>query len=914
MDGAAGFVGAPQVVLESVGDVVIDYGPDRVIRWASPSLRTVLGYDPDVVIGTRLRLAVEEDLAQAEEVFAEALASGSPIVRLRPRLICADGSLKWTDCAVHFMRDAQGELDHVVLTIRDATTEVESTQRFQLAMEHSAIGIALVTPSGAFMDVNPALCRMLDRDAVSLMGMTWQDLTHPDDVGADQGLADQLLAGDREWYRLRKRYLKPDGSQVWGDLSVSAARDASGRLSHFVAQVLDVTEHVRAAARYRLVAEHIGDVVVVVTTAGMLEWVSSSAEAALGWDPEEAEGTSFLDYVHPDDVPEARAQHQTLLSGESARLEVRLRARDGSFRWMDVRITPTVDEDGAVAGWVAGARDVDTDRATRDALELERAQFRLLAENSSDIVTLVRADGTLEWLSPSVQAVLGWEPADLIGTQPWDLIHPDDRESSIVALAEGVATPGDSPAVDVRVKRASADYVWMEALGRHAHDTSMVVSFRLIQDRVNAQVELAAAEEHYRLLADHATDVIVRSGRDATIEWVSPSVREVLGYQVEDMVGSRLSEFMHPDDLIEVAKAQQAIIGSGRTEGRSTARFRTADGRWLWMSIRGRAIVAEDGRILGGIDSLRDVEAEHDAVTALEERERELIGIVHTLSDPWALLAAVRDEGGSIVDFTFRDLNDLACAYYGMPREDLVGVAFLDRLAEPSSVLSLSRLADVVESGRLLSEDDQELRSPVDGSVRRFDIRAVRSGDGVSLAWRDVTDDFEAGQRLRHQAEHDILTGVPNRRLFEERMAGALAQTPRTGTRVAVLYCDVDNFKRVNDTLGHDAGDHVLRAVAAAIRGCLREGDFVGRLGGDEFVIVLNGVQDRESAADVARKVGAAVGQEVTTPAGRVTATVSIGVALAERTETAAQVLARADDALYAAKRGGRDRVVLDES
>lgn len=914
MDGAADVVGAPQVFLESVGDVVIDYAPERVIRWASPSLQTVLGYDPAEVIGTRLALAVEEDLASAEAVLAEALDSGLPIVRLRPRLICADGSLKWTDCSVHFVRDARGELEHVVLTIRDATTEVESTQRFRLAMEHSAIGIALVTPSGAFMDVNPALCRMLDRDAVSLMGITWQDVTHPDDLSADQGLADELLAGDRDWYRLRKRYLRPDGSQVWGDLSVSAARDASGQLSHFVAQVLDVTEHVRAAARYREVADHIGDVVVIVTTAGTLEWVSSSAMAVLGWDPEEAAGTSFLDYVHPDDVPAATAQHQQLLSGEPARLEVRLRARDGSFRWMDVRVTPTVDDDGAVQGWVAGARDVDADRATRDALDRERAQFRLLAENSSDIVTLVRADGTLEWSSPSVQAVLGWAPADLVGTQPWDLIHPDDRESSIIALAEGVATPGDSPPVDVRVQRASGEYVWMEALGRHAQDTRMVVSFRLIQDRVTAQVELAAAEEHYRLLADHATDVIVRSGRDGIIEWVSPSVSEVLGHRVGDVLGRRLPDFMHHEDLVEVVRAQRAIIGSGRTEGGSSARFRTADGQWLWMSIRGRAIVAADGTILGGIDSLRDVEAEHDAIMALEERERELSGIIHSLSDPWVLLAAARDESGRIVDFVVRDLNELACTYFRKPREELVGTTLRDVFPESSSDLSVLRFAEVVESGRILSEDDQELRSPVDGSVRRFDIRAVGSGDGVSLTWRDVTDDFEAGERLRHQAEHDILTGVPNRRLFEERMAGALAQTPRTGTRVAVLYCDVDNFKRVNDTLGHDAGDHVLRAVASAIRGCLREGDFVGRLGGDEFVIVLNGVQDRDSAAEVARKVGTAVSQEVSTPAGRVTPTVSIGVALAERAESAEQVLARADGALYAAKRGGRDRVAVDES
>jgi diguanylate cyclase (GGDEF)-like protein len=381
---------------------------------------------------------------------------------------------------------------------------------------------------------------------------------------------------------------------------------------------------------------------------------------------------------------------------------------------------------------------------------------------------------------------------------------------------------------------------------------------------------------------------------------------------------------MHPDDFASVMADQKAIIEAGGTEGRVTARFATADGGWRWMSDHGRAIVDDEGRLVGGIDSLRDVEAEHRAAEALAEREqrarsaferadraeRELRGVVDSLFDPWVQLIAVRDADGQIVDFVYGDANDAACRANHLSRDELIGRNLLSLLPEHGTSGLLAQYAQVVETGEALALDDEPFTSPFDGVQRRYDNRAVRVGDGVSFTWRDVTERYLLRQQLREQADSDQLTGVANRRQLSRRINELTAHAPRTGHRLAVLYCDLDHFKDVNDAHGHAAGDVVLTSVAVAIRGAVRDHDLVARLGGDEFVVLLDGVRGLDDATAVAEKILAAVRVPVQIGETTVTPGASIGIALLEPGEDEDYVIARADAALYAAKDAGRNRAV----
>ena len=694
---------------------------------------------------------------------------------------------------------------------------------FRLAMENTAVGMCLVSPEGSFVRVNRALCELLGRDEELVTSSTWQELTHPDDLDIDLSLVDGVLAGRIDAYRLLKRFLRPDGTVVWGDLSVACVRDGSGSVRMFVSQIIDVTERESALAEL--------------------------------------------------------AASERRMRSEYGRTEAILQAMLDPH----VILLPVRDAAGAVVDMEYASANEQAGRYLhREVHELIGRRFRELSQG------------------PEVDTVIGWF------TRVLDTGEPLALDDFRLQRSDGLSLQW----LDIRAVRVvdSVSFTWRDVTDRH--------------DTVAQMVEREAA---YRLLADNATDVIVRSSAGGGIEWVSPSVTDMLGWRPDQVVGRSVGSLMHPDDLAQVLADQKAIIAAGGTDGRVTARFATADGGWRWMSDHGRAITDDAGQVVGGIDSLRDVEAEHRAAEDLAEREqraraaseraaqaeRELRGVVDSLFDPWVLLTAVRDEQGRIVDFVYADANDAACRDNHLSRDELIGRTILSLLPEHGTSGLFDMYARVVETGEPLALDDEAFTSPFDGVQRRFDNRIVRVGDGISFTWRDVTERYALRQQLLEQADNDTLTGVANRRQLSRRMAELLGHPPRTGARLAVLYCDLDHFKDINDVHGHAAGDLVLAAVAAAIRGAVRDQDLVARLGGDEFVVLLDGVRGRDDARAVAEKVLAAVRVPVDIGDATVTPRASIGVALLEPGEDEDAVIARADAALYAAKDAGRDRAVV---
>lgn len=255
----------------------------------------------------------------------------------------------------------------------------------------------------------------------------------------------------------------------------------------------------------------------------------------------------------------------------------------------------------------------------------------------------------------------------------------------------------------------------------------------------------------------------------------------------------------------------------------------------------------------------------------------------------------------------------------GWVPEEWIGHSLADFVA-PDSVATLEQdLLRVAAGEPVIARYGVRTK---DGETRWAEIRAMPYFNGLGrrngtvAAFHLIDEQVAMEQELERRARTDELTSLLNRKEVFERIEAYGGKHPRTGQAIAVLFCDMDKFKNVNDTYGHAAGDEVLRVMADRIRRCLRSTDDLGaRVGGDELLVVLHGVQDLDSAVAVAEKLRVSAAEPITIPGGTIHTTVSIGVTLARPGEKTEALVARADDAMYRAKQTGRNQVIsIDEA
>ncbi|MDQ2103312.1 sensor domain-containing diguanylate cyclase [Azospirillum isscasi] len=353
---------------------------------------------------------------------------------------------------------------------------------------------------------------------------------------------------------------------------------------------------------------------------------------------------------------------------------------------------------------------------------------------------------------------------------------------------------------------------------------------------------------------------------------------------------------------------------------RSEEWFTYPDGRRVLMETAKAACLDRSGRVLGVVGIARDITERRQTEKQLLRQHALLQGIIDTIPDA----VFFKDRDGVL-----RKANRAFASWTGRPLEQLVGLG--------SHEIWPPGMADGIRAGDgLVYAEDGPLRNeeaiplPDGGRIWVEILKAPIRDAGNELlglvgVGRDITLRKAAEETLRrseaekdHLANHDALTGLPNRRLLFDRLDVALARSRRSGRPLALLFIDLDGFKAVNDRMGHDCGDEVLRIAATRLAGCLRRSDTVARVGGDEFTIVLEDVASAADAGGVAAKIVEAVALPIPVqgPVEGNTASIgaSVGIALFPADgDDARSLLVAADGAMYRAKQAGRGTYVFYE-
>jgi diguanylate cyclase (GGDEF)-like protein/PAS domain S-box-containing protein len=361
------------------------------------------------------------------------------------------------------------------------------------------------------------------------------------------------------------------------------------------------------------------------------------------------------------------------------------------------------------------------------------------------------------------------------------------------------------------------------------------------------------------------------------------------------------SRAVHPEDIRRLQQIMQAHI-AGRTEFfESEHRVRRGDGDWVWVRSRGKVVERdESGTPVRMAGTARDI-----TVSRAAERERRIASeVLRSMGEA----VAVCDLG-----MRFVSVNPAFCRITGYAASDVQGEssALLESNQHDANFYGQMR-DSVVAAGQWQGEMWQR-RKDGEEYLAAVEINAVsdQHGERSHYVWvvSDITDRKRAEQELRYLANYDTLTGLPNRSLLSERLARAVVRGRRQGTRVAVLFLDLDRFKDINDSLGHAAGDRILKSAAARLLATVRPQDTVARLGGDEFTVILEDLEDRRGVEEIAQRViDSFVAPLEMEGRSEIVITPSIGISLyPDHALVPTDMLKFADTAMYSAKDRGRN-------
>jgi len=550
----------------------------------------------------------------------------------------------------------------------------------------------------------------------------------------------------------------------------------------------------------------------------------------------------------------------------------------------------------------------DPDRGTLTLIS-EGSLARLLNE-LPDVVVVLDALGQVLWGNWRAETFFGQTLEEYVGRSGLEFVHPDDLELVLRSLVS-IQSKAIGTTLEVRLQSATG-WRLIELIGTPVSwlaPDAVLFSLRDLTER--RRFEVARDEvAQFRSLVHNATAITMLVSPTGHLHSVSAALTRLLGYDPERVEHVPLTDLAVEADRPALMAALTAASNGATASSPVVVEVHLLhhDGSGAHPFELTFVNLVDDPTVGGYVVTAHDIAAR----TAVELELRTALSLLRATLDSTADGVVVVDQRGNITSVNGR-LGEM----FGIPPARLAGqvdgpvdvrsVGFVvEQLIDPAAFLSATEV--------LATHPDHETTDTLqfkDGRVfERFSRPQLVDGEIVGRVWsfRDSTERVRLETELSHQAFHDSLTGLANKALFSDRLNLAVARMERTRKPMAVMFLDLDNFKTVNDSLGHATGDDLLRAVAEVLTGCIRAADTAARLGGDEFAVLIEHIDGHADIATLAERILTALRRPVTLGTTEVVATASIGITFGVPGSTGEQLLRNADLAMYMAKEQGKDR------
>lgn len=801
------------------------------------------------------------------------------------------------------LRDAHAQLGHIFANTPGIIYRLKLEGHF-------------ITP----LTVSPNIEDILGYKAEEALNVSWWiESLHPDD--REKALNELPATLERGTLRTEYRLRHKDGRYRWMDESRSVISDSTGNSTELIGVVTDITERKAAEAtlaesreQYRDLFENATDLIQAIRPDGSIAYVNHAWRMALGYDEDEIANISMFTIIPKEQQEHCLKEMRRAMSGTAVSgVETEFLSNDGRRLSVEGNITCKF-----VGGEPVHTRGIFHDVTERKAAEQTLREINngmllqtAALESTANGVAITDTRGIIEWVNPAFTQLTGYSAKDVIGKNP-RLLKSGKNSEGFYNDLWGTISKGDVWHGDLINRRKDGTFYYEEmtitpvrdADGKIGHFVAIkqdVTASRLAEEslRIN-QAKLAKAQEiahmgywEWNMITDE-------------IFWSDEAFR-ILGLDPahDQASAATFLERVHPEDRERVKINSSNAIEKNKWENIEYRVIRP-DGS--------HAYVLSEGVFSGDDEtgSYRITGIMLD-ITARRESEDRFRSIVESANDAIILI----DHNGEIVSW-----NEAAKTIFGYERDEVVGrrlqMLFLDTYT--ADIPDGNDCSPLAVSGVMLPGCRGTAMTGIKSDGEEFPLEITVSsweaenGNFYSAIVRDITQRKTLEDQLTYQTLHDPLTNLANRVLFQDRLAHAIKKIKRSGATVGVLFIDLDNFKNVNDTLGHSAGDELLIAVADRMKSCLRDGDTAARFGGDEFAVLIEDPTGVEGAMIVAERIRDAVTAPFHLGSNEAHVGTSIGIAVTgPGNETPELLLQNADVAMYIAKTSGKNRYVVFE-
>jgi len=769
----------------------------------------------------------------------------------------------------------------------------------------------------------------------------WTEIVHPGDREMMASYFVNEVIGEGRTFDKEYRIVRhADQAERWVHGRGKLDFDAQGRPVRMRGVIRDITERKQAELklraseeRYRATFEQAGVGIAHTSFEGKYLRCNARFAEIVGYSREEIKGMNFQQITAPEDRDHSEAVRLQLARGSDTNptWEKRYVRKDGSLTWVKLTISTQRDGEGRPLYNIALVEDINARKeaearlaAATEALRLSEAHYRTIFQTSVDGICISQlSDGKYIDTNPAFLDLFGFDREEVIGRTSLELnlwVDPAIRGQ----MAESLSRDESFRDVETQFRAKNGETVWILVSAAPIEIAGVACVLSIVRDisaAKAAEKRLAAAQQAHQASEARYQAAFQTTSDSMSISRLSDGVyiecnqafQNSMGYEHHEVIGHTSLELDVWVDRCDRDRLTEELVKHGICR-ELVARFRRKDGEIVWGQMSA-SIMSIDGADCV-LCIARDITAAKAAEERLAAAQRAL------LCSETRYRTAFQTSIDSIninrmSDGCFVDCNQAFLDIVGFERHEVIGRTSLE-LNVWANPRDRKNMVEILRQNHSCENLEAQFRKR-NGELFWGQMSAsVLEIDGVPCILsitRDISGAKVAEDEIRTLAFYDPLTRLPNRRLVSERLRQTLAASARNGRKGALLFIDLDDFKTLNDTLGHKTGDLLLQEVARRLAQHVRDADTVARLGGDEFVVILEDLSENiEEAASQARGVAEKILDSICQTyllAGReCLSTSSIGITLfGNRTDTIDDVLQQADIAMYQAKTAGRNTV-----